>query len=185
MEFNFPIYPFVWDYNDMYNYLDHSSEILDKNDLDDDNLVTLNNIFNNYEIININQKILKNNAKNISIHTWYLKNKNLFEIENKNLKIITNSKIKFKDTVPCLIFDPNNLFERTEYNKDNITIVKDINSIKKDLIPNLYIHTHNIKGIFRFSPNNNNKIIFNSLINEGTFYIILNNLLIKFNILFI
>jgi hypothetical protein len=181
MEFNFPIYPFIWNYDDMYNFLDYNSQIIEEFN-NDKNLDDLINIFNNYKIINVSQKILKINAKNLSIHTWYLKKNNLFEKDDNNLKIITDSKIKFKDNVPCLVFDPNNLFERLDYHKDNLTIVKNINSIKKNNVSKLYIHTHNIKGIFRFSPNNNSKIIFNKDINDGIFYIILNNIIIKFNI---
>ena len=182
MELNLPIYPFIWNYDDMYNLLDYNSEII-KDHTKDKNLIDLMNIFNKYKIINVKQKISFDNAKNISIHTWYLKNHNFFEMDNEIIKIITNSNVKFKDNVPCLIFDPNNIFERMDYHKDNITIVKNINSIKKNNVPKLYIHTHNIRDIFRFSPNNNSKIIFNKDVNNDIFYIILNNIIIKFNIL--
>ena len=48
------------------------------------------NIFNNYKIINVSQKILRINAKNLSVHTWYLKNKLLFLHARKSLQIYIN-----------------------------------------------------------------------------------------------
>ena len=182
MEFYFPIYPFIWNYNDMYCQLNYDSSILE-NYNDDINLLELKKNLIDYEIIQVNQKILRENLKNISIHTWYLKDTKLFEIKENFIKIISNSSIRFKTNVPCLIFDPNYIFERMDYHKDNITIIRNINLIKKESIPELYIHTHNIDGIFRLSPNKNSRIQIKKDIVNATFYIILNNIIIKFNLI--
>jgi hypothetical protein len=55
-------------------------------------------------------------------------------------------------------------------------------SIIPELIPLLYIHTHNIKGIFRFSPNDNNKINIRKSVTNGIFYVILDKLIVKLEI---
>jgi hypothetical protein len=67
----------------------------------------------------------------------------------------------------------------------NIAIIKKKTSIIPELIPELYIHTHNVKGIFRFSPNDNSKINIKQNINNGIFYIQMDKLIIKFNLIFL
>lgn len=198
MEFEFPIYPFLWNYDDMYNLINYeSNEIYTQNY--DDNILYLINKFPKSKVVEVKQIIKsKEFAKNINIHTWYLSQKKIFESNNKTIKILTDSKIKFKTRINCFIFDPNDIFNisydtNNEILKNNnkinrnskICIIKNKNSIIPELIPSLYIHTHNIKGIFRFSPNDNSKINFNENIIDEIFYIQMDNLIVKFNVVFI
>ena len=186
MEFEFPIYPFIWNYSDMYNLIEYQSKILDKNDFDE-HIIYLQEKFPNSEIIESKQIIKsRQSVKNINIHTWYLYQKKIFESNNKNIKIITNSKIKLKANINCFIFDPNDIFENTKntinekVNKfPTICIIKNKKSIIPELIPTLYINIHNIKGIFRFSPNDNNKINIKESISNGVFYVQMDNLILK------
>jgi hypothetical protein len=186
MEFEFPIYPFIWDYSDMYNLIEYESKILNQNDWDE-NIIYLLEKFPNSQIIESKQIISKDSAKNINIHTWYLYQKKVFESNNQNIKILTDSKLKFKANINCFIFDPNDIFDNTKIEIDEkntkftrICIIKNKKSIIPELIPSLYIHTHNIKGIFRFSPNDNNKINIKKNILNGIFYVQMDNLILKF-----
>ena len=83
------------------------------------------------------------------------------------------------------MFDPNDIIDNTIFEKTkfpNVAIIKKKKSVIPELIPLLYIHTHNIKGIFRFSPNDNNKINLRESVNSGTFYVILEKLIVKLEI---
>ena len=208
MEFEFPKYPFVWDYSDMYNIIDYSSEPMDlskyklnqsdksdksdKSDELDESIAFLISKFPNSQVISSIQTVLsKKTAKNLNFHTWYLSQKNIFETTDSTIKIITDSKYKFKSNVKCFIFDPYDMFEKevepveVDVNKKkfpSIMIVKKKSSIIPELIPLLYIHTHNIKGIFRFSPNDNNKIKIKESVNDGVCYIVLEKLIVKLRI---
>lgn len=200
MEFEFPKYPFVWNYMDMYNIIDYTSETLDlskykinePNEINelDEHIIFLISKFPDSQVICATQTISsKEYAKNLNFHTWYLSQKNVFETTDTIIKIITDSKYKFKSNVKCFIFDPNDIFDKelvfTEFpntiNKfSNIMIVKKKTSIIPELIPLLYIHIHNVKGIFRFSPDNNNKIkIKETIETDCVFYVILEKLIVK------
>lgn len=186
MEFEFPKYPFIWDYFDM--YAQPKYKILKLNQTDyDTNTIFLLEKFINFEIFESTQYFNSTEQiKNLNIHTWYLSQLNVFETTDTNIKIITNSMLKYKSNVQCFIFDPNDIFDNSKYeiNKKtpNIAIIKQKKSIILELIPKLYIHTHNIKGIFRFSPNNNNVIRLREGVANGIFYLILDKIIIKFNI---
>ncbi len=184
MEFEFPKYPFIWNYSDMYNLINYT--ILNSEEIDE-NINFLLEKFPNSQIINIKQIIETHEfAQNLNLHTWYLNSLKFFETTELNIKIITNSKIKFKSNVKCFIFDPNDIFIKSEYNSNKkgavMAIIKNKNSIIPELIPNLYIHVHNLKGILRFSPNDNNKINIKKDIYDGIFYVIMEKLIVKFNI---
>jgi len=187
MEFEFPIYPFIWDYSDMYNLIEYESKILNSDTWnEDENILYLLEKFPNSQIIESKQIIKsKDSANNINIHTWYLYQKKVFESNNQNIKIITDSKFKFKANINCFIFDPNDIFDNSKIDEKNkkfstICIIKNKKSIIPELIPSLYIHTHNIKGIFRFSPNDNNKINIKDNITNGIFYVQMDNLILRF-----
>ena len=222
MEFEFPKYPFVWDYSDMYNIIEYSSKRIEsknqKESLEhvepsepsepsepyesfephkpfepDENIDFLLSKFPDSQIVYATQTISsRESAKNLNFHTWYLSQKNVFETTETTIKVITDSKYKFKSNVKCFIFDPMDIFEKEseletkttmqEKKFSNITIVKKKISVIPELIPLLYIHTHNVKGIFRFSPNNNNKIKIRETINNGICYVVLEKLILKLNI---
>ncbi len=186
MQFEFPKFPFVWDYSDMYNIIDYKSINVIPEDYDE-HLTFLNEKFPNSQIISATQVInSRDTAKNINIHTWYLDQKKIFESTESNIKVITDSKYKFKANVRCFIFDPNDLIDNSiwEVKKfPNIAVIKKKTSIIPELIPLLYIHTHNIKGIFRFSPNDNNKINIRESVTNGIFYVILDKLIVKLEII--
>lgn len=196
MEFEFPIYPFIWDYSDMYNLIDYHSSQLELVDYDE-NILYLLEKFPCSQVVDVKQTIKSRDiAKNINIHTWYLRQKKVFECDDKTIKIITDSRVKFKAQINCFIFDPNDIFDNSQIEiKDNIKeqakkfpticVVKNKKSIIPALIPQLYIHTHNIKGIFRFSPNDNNKINIKDNITDNIFYIQMDKLIVRFNIIFI
>jgi len=183
MEFSFPKYPFFWNYDDMYNIINYTSKEINPNEYDEYTKLLLEK-FPNYKIIKSNQIIKsKEEIKNLNIHTWYLSQLNIFENDEFNIKILTNSKFKYKNNVKCFIFDPYNIFKNLDYDKknkkeENIVIIKKHTSIFPELIPSLYIHTHNIKGIFRFSPNNNSKVILNKDSLENICYIILDKIIV-------
>ncbi len=186
MQIDFPKYPFIWNYDDMYNPLDFSNKILEKPNIQDQQLLKLIELFPDYIVVEQKQKIKKEDAVNISIHTWYLSKLRLFESDDHIIKIESDSVIKFKKEVFGFIFDPNNVLDKTfrsEKKKNNpIFITSNITSIKKHMIPNVYLHTHNIKGIFRFSPRDNSLIKFNQLDNTNTensvvFYTVLEGLI--------
>ena len=170
----------------MYSPIDYSNKIIKKEDLDkysDNNLLILSEIYPNSIIVEQTQNILSSNAKNLSVHTWYLSKNNLFENDESKILVSTDSEYKYKNEVVAYIFDPNNLFDKSIYisNKKNqkyITIIKQSQLIKPSFISNLYLHTHNIDGIFRFSPKNNSKIKFNSHINSGIYYVIVEGLIL-------
>ena len=138
MEFEFPKFPFVWDYSDMYNIIEYSSELVDfKNILTqlkqteqqeqqeqheqqehqehqeqqqiiepDENVIFLLSKFPNSQVIYSTQIISSREyAKNLNFHTWYLSQKNVFETTDTTIKVITDSKYKFKSNVKCFIFD--------------------------------------------------------------------------------
>ena len=193
MEFEFPRYPFIWDYMDMYNQIDYQSKVLDKDDFDE-HILFLIKKFPNSKIIESIQTIKSiENVKNLNIHTWYLSHLNVFETTELNIKIITNSTFKYKSNVNCFIFDPYDIFDNSifEFDKkfNNVAVIKNKKSIIPSLIPKLYIHIHNINGILRFSPNDNNKINLkkhiNHDINLDICYIILDKLIVKFKIIVI
>lgn len=185
MEFEFPIYPFIWDYSDMYNIIEYESKLLNLNEYDE-NIIYMLEKFSSSQIVEFKQIInSRESVKNLNLHTWYLSQKNFFETIDDKIKIITNSKAKFKSNINCFIFDPNDIFKNSkikeETNKNKtICIIKNKKSIIPELIPSLYIHTHNIKGIFRFSPNDNNKIYIKEEITDGIFYIQMDKLIVRF-----
>lgn len=192
MEFEFPIYPFIWDYSDMYNLINYNSSQLEP-EAYDENILYLLEKFPGSQVVDVKQTIKsRDTAKNINIHTWYLGQKKVFECDDKTIKIITNSIVKFKAEINCFIFDPNDIFDNSQIEiKEQakkfptICVVKNKKSIIPALIPQLYIHTHNIKGIFRFSPNDNSKINIKENIRDDIFYIQMDKLIVKFNVIFI
>ncbi len=189
MEFEFPIYPFIWDYSDMYNLIEYESIQIEPINYNE-HIEYLLEKFPGSQVIEVKQSIKSREfAKNINIHTWYLSQKKVFESDEKTIKIITNSRIKVKSQINCFIYDPNDIFNKIEKEKSKnfsqICIIKNNKSIIPEFIPSLYIHTHNIKGIFRFSPNDNNKINIKENISNGIFYIQMDKLIVKFNVIFI
>lgn len=165
MEIEYPKYPFLWNYNDMFKEINYKVIIEIENDFDE-NTKNLCEIFPDKNVILINQKIEKNEINNLilNIQTTYLDSLNIFETNNSSIKIITNYKIDYKKDVPVFIYDPeNNILRDKKFNPKNICIIKNINVIQenKDKLPLLYIRTHTIKGIIRFSPSNNSKINLN------------------------
>jgi len=186
MEFEFPIYPFIWDYSDMYNLIEYESKTLDLNEFDE-NIKFMLEKFPNSQVIEFKQIInSRESVKNLNLHTWYLSKKKIFETIGDKIKIITDSRAKFKSNINCFIFDPNDVFDNSKIEiKENtkkfstLCIIKNKKSIIPELIPSLYIHTHNIKGIFRFSPNDNNKIHIRDEIKDGIFYIQMDKLIVK------
>lgn len=189
MEFEFPIYPFIWDYTDMYNLIEFESKILNPVEYDE-SINFLLDKFPNSQVIEFKQ-IINSSAKNLNLHTWFLSQKKVFETNGDKIKIITNSRVKFKAQINCFIFDPNDIFDNEKIKTETeikqrekkfstLCIIKNAKSIIPELIPSLYIHTHNIKGIFRFSPNDNNKIYIREQITNGVFYIQISKLVVKF-----
>jgi len=187
MEFEFPIYPFIWDYSDMYNLIEYETKTLDLSQFDE-NIGLMLDKFPNSKVVEFKQIIKsRESVKNLNVHTWYLSKKKIFETIDDRIKIITDSRAKFKSNINCFIFDPNDVFDnskieiRENMNKfSTLCIIKNKKSIIPELIPSLYIHTHNIKGIFRFSPNDNNKIYIRDGIMDGIFYIQMDKLIVKF-----
>ena len=192
MEFEFPKYPFLWDYSDMYNLINYTSkeinleELKSNPDNSDEHLIFLADKFVGYKIIEAIQIVnSRNSTKNLNIHTWYLSQLKVFEQTESNIKIITDSRFKYKSNVRCFVYDPmdqidNTIFEKTKF--PNVAIIKKKTSVIPELIPSLYIHTHNIKGIFRFSPSDNNKINLKESVKSGIFYIVLDKLILKLEI---
>lgn len=187
MNFEFPIYPFIWDYSDMYNLIEYETKILNS-DEHDKNINLMLGKFPNSQVIEFKQNINSRElVKNLNLHTWYLSQKKVFETIGDKIKIITNSTVKFKANINCFIFDPFDIFDKSKVEINNgtkkfstICIIKNEKSIIPELIPSLYIHTHNVKGIFRFSPNDNNKIYIKDEITNGIFYIQMDKLIVKF-----
>jgi hypothetical protein len=192
MEFEFPKYPFLWDYSDMYNLIDYTSKELDLEEiklnpeLSDEHLIFLSEKFPGSKIIQASQIVnSRDSTKNLNIHTWHLTQQKVFEQTESNIKIITDSRFKFKSNVRCFVFDPNDIIDNSIFEKTkfpNVAIIKKKSSVIPELIPLLYIHAHNIKGIFRFSPNDNNKINLKESIDSGIFYICLDKLIVRLEI---
>jgi hypothetical protein len=183
--YKFPKYPFIWNYEDMYNFYDYHVEEYIKDS--DQNIIELLKIFENYKIVKTKQIIKKDNIKNINLHTWYLSEDNIFESDDKEISIIINKRIDYKKNVFGFIFDPNNIFEisydlfHNIHNKDKhkkISIIKDIRNVKKDLKLYNYIHVHSIRDICRFSPDTNNIIKIKNDIQNNIFYIILDKIIV-------
>jgi hypothetical protein len=192
MEFEFPKYPFLWDYSDMYNLINYTSKEINLEDLksnpdnSDEHLIFLADKFAGSKIIEAIQTVNSRDlTKNLNIHTWYLSQLKVFEQTESNIKIITDSRFKYKAHVRCFVYDPmdqidNTIFEKKKF--PNVAIIKKKTSVIPELIPSLYIHTHNIKGIFRFSPSDNNKINLKESVKSGIFYIVLDKLILKLEI---
>ena len=191
MEFLFPKYPFVWNYDSMYDQIDFTSKILTDEillvkselNMDPESYLTIGLLldkFPNYQIIKTIQNISANNICNINIHTWYLSQLNIFDCDESNIKIITNSKFKYKSDVNVFIFDPFDIFYKPEYDRksQNIAIIKNYNSIITNLIPKIRIHIHNVDGVLRFSPNNNNIIKIKETVENPIYYIIVDKLIV-------
>lgn len=196
MEFEFPMYPFLWNYLDMYNLINYKCDEINLDKLKNDNenivdkhLLFLSNKFPNSKIIESIQTIHSiESTKNLNIHTWYMSQQKLYDVNDSNIKIITNSKHEYKSNVKCFIFDPNDIIDNSIYEKQkfpNIPIIKknmlvSVSESVLESLPLIYIRAHNVKGILRFSPNNNNKINIRKFVNTGIFYIVLDNLIVKF-----
>lgn len=198
--YKFPKYPFIWNYNDMYNLCNYIIE--DYDITSDTNIIELLKIYEEYIVIKTKQIINRENIKNINIHTWYLSEDKVFESDDKNILILINKNLNYKKNVFGFIFDPNNIFEISsdifhgnlnnsyQFSKDcrspeiqrscdkNILIIKNINNIKKDMKTSNYIHIHYIKNIFRFSPGNNNIIKIKDNIENSIFYTILDKIIV-------
>ncbi len=193
MIINFPKYPFIWNYDDMYNPIIYENKIIDSSELieyGDEHLSGLLGLFPNSIVVKQNQKISKEESVNISIHTWYLAKNKLFKSDNSTAEIDSESNLKFKKEVFGFIYDPNDVFDKSIYNYDKkknspITILKNFSNINSRLIPNIYIHTHSIKGIFRFSPRDNSVIKFKDNITNPIFYVVLDGLILLSSINFL
>lgn len=192
MEIEFPVYPFVWNYDDMYSKINYECDEINSDY--DEHIQFLLTKFPNCKVINSTQTISKENCTNLNIHTWYLSQNNRcpFTKTNNIISITTNSQYKFKSNAKCFIFDPNNIFNNFQDNTQNykgrnptIAIIKKTCSVIPELIPMLYIHTHNVDGIFRFSPNDNSKIVFQDNFTEGVCYVVLDKLIVKLKIVII
>ncbi len=193
MNIQFPKYPFVWNYEDMYLPLEYTNNIINDDEvveIGDSNLSFLIELFPKSKIVKQIQKISKKYCQNINIHTWYLAECKIFETDNNSLTIETNSNLKYKADVFAFIFDPNDVFDKSIYvydkkNTKYINIIKDKEKIIPNIIPKFYIHTHNIKGIFRFSPKDNSIIKFNDNVINPVFYTVLKNLIVINQVYFI
>ena len=162
MEVEYPKYPFLWNYNDMFRKVNYEVITEINNDFDE-NTKKLSEIFPNKNVVLINQKIEESEINNLilNIQTTYLDRLDIFETNNSSIKIITNYKIDYKKDVSVFVYDPeNNILRDMKFNSKNICVIKNINVIQdnKDKLPLLYTRTHTIKGIIRFSPSNNSEI---------------------------
>jgi len=180
--FEFPKYPFIWNYNDMYDIIDYKlEEYIDNSDI---NIIKLQEIFKNHEIIKTKQVIKRDNIKNINIHTWYLSEDKIYDSNTNNIIVLINKKVNYKKKVYGFIFDPNNIFEicsnifHKKSKNENITIIKNINNIYINLELLNYIRVHDIDNICRFSPGTNNIIKIKADIITNKFYTILNKIII-------
>jgi len=182
----FPKYPFLWNYDDMYNIIDYTVEDYNNKvkDYNDNIIIGLNKIFPSHKIIKTTQKILRSEIKNINIHTWYLSFENIFTSNNTDVNIKIDSEIEYNKKVFAFIFDPNSIFEisrdKIVNNINNITIIKNINNINNFKSNNFmhHIHIHNVDGILRFSPNENSQIKIKNDVINNIFYTILNNIIV-------
>jgi hypothetical protein len=185
--YKFPKYPFIWDYNDMYNLSDY---VIEEYDITSDtNIIELLKIYEKHKVVKTKQIINRENIKNINIHTWYLSEDQIIDSDDYNIHILLNKNLNYKKNVFGFIFDPNNIFEissdilhrnyEIKRNCDkNILIIKNINNIKKDMKTSNYIHVHYIKNIFRFSPGNNNIIKIKDNVKNSIFYTILDKIIV-------
>jgi hypothetical protein len=170
MEIIYPTYPFLWNYNDMFNNIEYKTVPL-TNDFNEE-IKNLTELFPNKNIVKITQ-IIKNDNINeliLNLQTTYLSRLREFESDDYNLKINTIHKIDYKKKVPVFVYDPYDNLEIQEYNSQNICIIKNLEIIKENInsIPLLYTRTHTIKKIIRFSPSNNSKIKFKN--NENSIF---------------
>lgn len=175
MEFSYPKYPFIWNYSDMFQIPDWSLTT-NLNDINDNNLNNILLKYPNHQVIRTTQKI-KSDDININFHTWYINKLNVFTSNDTMIHIKTNSKFKFKANVCGHIYDPNDLFENLyENSKKNLLIIKNINNLVN--ISTIYINTHSIKNIIRFSPKSNSEFKLKANITNGRFYIIVDTAII-------
>lgn len=162
MEITYPKYPFLWNYDDMFNEVEYTMSNLQPNH--DEIIKKLSEIYPDKNIVNINQTVKLENSDKLILNTQttYLSKLDCFESGEFNLKLITNYKIDDKKKIPVFIFDPYDNLKTEKYDPKKLCIVKDIKIIEenKDSMPILYMRTHTIKNIIRFSPSNNSKIIF-------------------------
>ena len=183
MEINYPKYPFLWNYDDMFDPVEYNIENI-KND-NNKEINDLSKLFPDKNIVEINQKISSEQQDKLilNIQTTYLSKLDCFESDEFNLKLVTNFKINYKKTVPVFVYDPYDNLQAEEYNPKNICVVKDFRIIEENLssIPTLYTRTHTIKGIIRFSPSNNSCIIFKNKENP-IFYTVTEFSIVKHNI---
>lgn len=183
MEITYPKYPFLWNYDDMFNQVEYTMSNLqpDYNEI----IKKLSEIYPDKNIVNINQTVKLENSDKLILNTQttYLSKLDCFESDEFNLKLITNYKIDDKKKIPVFVFDPHDNLEIEKYDPKKLCIVKDINIIEenKDSMPTLYMRTHTIKNIIRFSPSNNSKIIFKNK-DETQFYTITEFSIIMHNI---
>lgn len=185
MLIKFPKYPFIWNYEDMYNLIEYENSIIELERLESNNdlyLKELIKLFPNNIVVEQKQKISVSDAKNLNLHTWYLSKAKLFDTDDNSISIESESKIKFKKEVFGFIFDPDDLFDKTwtiqnAQKKSPIYIVKSLTNLRINMIPRVYIHTHHIKRIFRFSPKDNSMIKFNLPNGTKRFYVVLDGLI--------
>ena len=72
MIIDFPKYPFIWNYDDMYCPIDFENQLIDKSlqqKYSDSELNELISLFPSYLVFEQKQRIKKSDAKNICIHT--------------------------------------------------------------------------------------------------------------------
>ena len=94
------------------NESNESNESNEPNEPNDPNILYMLEKFPNSQVVEAKQVIKSREMeKNINLHTWYLAQKNVFEHDDKKIKIITNSKINFKANINCFIFDPYDILD--------------------------------------------------------------------------
>lgn len=186
MEIEYPKYPFLWNYDDMFNLIEYDIIKIDKEY--NEETTKLGEIFPDKSIVIVNQKIKKENIDKmiLNIQTTYLDKLDIFESNESTIKIITNHKINYKKDVPIFVYDAYDNLERQEFNPKKLCIVKNFNTIVNNInkIPLLYMRIHTIKGIIRFSPSDNSKILFKNDIDTENikFFTITENTIILNNI---
>lgn len=188
MEINYPKYPFLWDYSDMFNIIEYDVIKINKESIENEEMNKLIEIFPEKDMILINQKINKDNANKmiLNVQTMYLDKLNIFESNDSSIKVITNHKINYIEKVPVFIYDVYDNLKKQEFNPKNICVIKNFDTIVDNInnIPLLYMRIHTIKGIIRFSPSNNSKILFKDDINTENikFFTITENAIVLNNI---
>ena len=190
MDFSYPIYPFLWNYDDMYQQVVY--RVVDNtNDLE--TLDTLKNIFVDKNVISTEQIINKQERYNINFQCHYISDK--FEKTDDNIIINSSCKLNYKNNINVFVWDKNNVIDpnkdyhelarnnkKQNINSSNLLIVKDLQNVNTKTFDSsiLYIRTHKIGGIFRFSPNNTKIKIKNiETTNEITLYYIMENLIVQ------